>query len=310
MFRIKQDDYNTVQFMPDYKSSGASRKKQKPAPAVESIGSKPQRARARRNMIIVLVIIIAACLACAYVYFNYFTQDARYIRAFNNSNYKTAEEIATNNKDSGSFSDKIGDTVVSAADDALSQYKDGEESASDAIAELTQYDEASAGLFNAHIQQNIDAINSIENVYATINQASEEAQNGEYDNSLESLQSAASGAEENGLNVDDQIKQVLTDNLLGFKYTLFTEYAVTVRYSSDFTSMKNSISFITKYIDDSDFTNFAESVTQVENSQLRRAVAASEARQVAKQAKQDMSDSTSTSTTSSSSTSSTSSTAS
>lgn len=288
MFRIKKDDYNTVQFMPDYKSSGASKKKQKPAPAVESIGSKPQKARARRNLIIAIVIIVAICVAAWYVYSHYFTQDARYIRAFSNGNYTTAQEFADNNKDSKRFSDKIGDTVVSASDKTLSQYKNGKVNANDAISQLNQYDSASAGLFNAHIQQNIDAINAIENVYATVNQASDQAQNGQYDDSLASLQSAVQGASENGLNIDQQVTDILTKNLLGFKQTLFSEYAVKVRYASDFSSITNSISFITTYVSDNDFSDFANTVSQVQKNTLRRATAAATARQVARDARDEM----------------------
>lgn len=285
MFRIKQDDYNTVQFMPDYKSSEASKKKQKPAPAVESIGSKPQKARARRNLIIVLVIAIVVCVAGWYVYSHYFTDDAKYIRAFNEANYGTAGEIAKESKGSGSFSDKIGDTVISAADKELDQYKKGKVNANDAIAALTKYDEASAGLFNDHIQKNIDAINAIEGVYASVNQAADLAQNGQYDKSLDSLKSSIEGAAANSLNIDPQITKVLTDNLLGFKETLFSEYSVQIRWAEDLSSVKDSLAFVNTYISDPDFTAFNDTISQVESKKLRRSAAAATARQISKSAK-------------------------
>lgn len=285
MFRIKKEDYNTVQFMPDYKSGENLYKKQKPAPAVESIGSKPQKARAKRRLIVALIIIVAVCVASWYVYSHYFTQEAKYLRAFDNGSYKSCTEIATANASSSSFKDEISDTVIKAADKTLSEYKSGDIKAQDAINQLNQYNTSSASMFDSHITENINAINTIEGVYETADRASTEAQSGDYENSLKDLQKAVSDAEANDLDIKDRVSRVLTDNMNGFKQYLFGRYSSVIRWSTDFAYIKDSAKFVTTYVNDADFTNFLNTVSQVENNEIRRGAASRQARQVVRNAR-------------------------
>ena len=74
MFRIKKDDYNTVQFLPEYKSTTKSKNS-----TMVSAGRSGLSGKSVILTIFFLIIILAA--AAIFVYFTYFSPSKQFISA-------------------------------------------------------------------------------------------------------------------------------------------------------------------------------------------------------------------------------------
>lgn len=291
MFRIKKDDYNTVQFLPDFQSSRSSRrkqKKQKPARAVESAEAKVRRARDRGRMVSLLVILLLILLAGWLVYHRFFTEEAQFIRLFQNGEYAQCEEIAEYYADDASFRQKIENAVVGATDETMVRYLAREITAEETQNTLSQYDQASAQLFRQYIGDSQHWITTIESIYAKADQAENEAQLGYFVESVTTLQQVAEEAGKNHLILDQRITQILRDHLNGYKAQLFVSFANTIRNDSDFTTIRDTVAFVNKYIKDDDFAGFPDIVAKVESGEYTKGAAARMARQIARDAGADI----------------------
>lgn len=287
MFRIKKDDYNTVQFLPDFQSSRSSRrkqKKQKPARAVESTDSKIRRAKFRGRLAFLAVILVIILLVVWMIYSHFFTEEARYIRLFRQSEYSQCEEIAKNHINDASFKEDIESTVTAAVNDAVTQYLAREVTEEETQNILTQYDLASAQLFQQYIGDNQHWITTVESIYNKADQAENEAALGYYVESVTTLQQVVEEAGKNGLIFDQRITQILRDHLKGYKASLFVSFADTFRNSSDYTTVKDTVNFVNQYIRDDDFTEFPDVIAKLESGEYTKVAAARMARQIAKDA--------------------------
>ena len=291
MFRIKKDDYNTVQFLPDFQSSRSSRrnqKKQKPARAVESTDSKIRRAKFRGKLAFLAVILVIILLAVWMVYSHFLTEEARYIRLFRQSEYSQCEEIAKNHINDPSFKESIESTVTGAVNDAVTQYLAREVTEEETQNNLTQYDQASAQLFQQYIGDNQHWITTVESIYNKADQAENEAVLGYYVESVTTLQQVVEEAGKNGLIFDQRITQILRDHLNGYKASLFVSFSDTFRNSSDYTTVKDTVAFINQYIRDDDFAEFPDVIAKLESGEYTKVAAARMARQIAKDAGADI----------------------
>ena len=291
MFRIKKDDYNTVQFLPDFQSGGHSRRKQrrqKPARAVESADTKERKARVRNRMLLVIIVLAVLLLAAGFVYLRFFTEQAQYIRLFRQAEYSRCEQIAGAHLDDPAFKKKIENTVIGATNGAVTHYLEGSADADTTQQLLEQYNQASGRLFEQYIGDNQHWIQTVEGIYLKADQAADEARRGVYTESITTLQQVAEEASKNGLVLDQQIRQILRDNLNGYKAELFVGFANTIRYEEDDTTIIDTINFVKKYIEDDDFNEYLNTVEKVRSGEYTRITAARAARQIAKDAGADI----------------------
>lgn len=288
MFRIKKDDYNTVQLLPDFKSGSARRRKPKPLRVAETADRTERKVKTRNRMLAVIVILLTILVAVWFAYIHYFTEEAQYIRQFRHGEYTQCREMAESHAGDTYFQDKISSTVEGATDDAVAKYLAGEAPAEQTLKLLNRYNRASAGMFEQYIADNQHWIGTIESIYYKANQAAEEAQLGYYGESITKLQQVAEEAGKNALNLDQKITQILRDNLPGYKAQLFIQFASVIRNDSDYTVIRDIVSFVTKYIEDDDFREFGEVVGKVESGEVTKLTAARTARQIAKNAGADI----------------------
>ena len=290
MFRIKKEDYNTVQFMPDFQSGGkrGGYKKPKPVRAAESVESMDRKTRTRNRMLAVIFILLAILIAVWFAYIRLFTEEAQYIRLFRHEEYNQCRQIAENHVGDLVFQEKIKDTVVQATDDAMSQFLARAVTEEQVQNTLTQYNEASAGMFAQYIGDNQHWAGTVESIYQKAAQASGEAKLGYYSESITKLQQVAEEAGKNNIILDQQITEILRDNLAGYKAKLFVNFADTIRYSSDYSTIRDIITFVTRYIEDDDFKDFEDVVNKVDSGALAKLDAARTARQIAKNAGADI----------------------
>ncbi|MCI8285199.1 MAG: hypothetical protein HFE90_08070 [Firmicutes bacterium] len=275
MFRVKREDYNTVQFIPEYNSNHAKPSK-----------TKNTRGKARFIVLFFILLIIIAAAAYGVLYFTYLNPQSQYARAFAAGDYETCTALSKeNNFDSGFVSD-IETIVTDAGNKILTEYKSGNISSNEAIASLQQYDAASNGAFAAALGQNTTIIESIENVYAVLESAKSSAQVKNYPEAVDYIIQSENLAAQCEIDLSAHISNLINENIYGFKSYYFRQFATQIR-SRNYEAIRNSANFILKYTADNDFTTYLVTIQSVENREKSATSASNEARQIAVQADRD-----------------------
>lgn len=275
MFRVKREDYNTVQFIPEYNSNHAKPSK-----------TRNTRGKARFVLLFFIALIIIAAAAYGLLYFTYLNPQSQYARAFEAGDYETCTALSKeNNFDSGFVSD-IETIITDAGNKILTDYKAGNINSSDAIAALQQYDAASNGAFAAALGQNTAVIESIENVYAVLESARSAAEAKNYPEAVNYIVQAEELAAQCDVDLTAHIANLINENIYGFKSYYFRQFASQIR-SRNYEAIRNSANFILKYTPDNDFTAYLVTIQSVENKEKSATSASNEARQIAAQADRD-----------------------
>lgn len=275
MFRVKREDYNTVQFIPEYNSNHAKPSK-----------TKNSRGKARFVVLFFILLIIIAAAVYGVLYFTYLNPQSQYARAFAAGDYETCIILSKENNFDSNFVSDIEKIVTDAGNNILTEYKAGNINSSDAIAALQQYDAASNGAFAAALGQNTSVIESIDNVYAVLELAKSSATAKNYPESVNHIIEAENLAAQLEIDLSGQISTLINENIYGFKSYYFNQFASLIR-SRNYEEIRNSANFILKYAQDNDFTAYLVTIQSVENKEKSATSASREARQIAVQADRD-----------------------
>lgn len=298
MFRIKKDDYNTVQFLPDCKSSGRPRKPlkyQKPAPPVKSKVVKEKRnsgggvktassGSSRKILWILLILLIVIAVGAWIGYSQYFSPKAQFIRAFTSEDYTHAADIANTYKNDSNFKKGIRSTVKGEVDEIMDQYMGGKLIATKTLDALDQVDNGSANLFKKYVDKSRMWLDTVETIYYLSDVAGYDALNKKYEDAMINLFEVERLAKENGLILDARITDILNSNMDGLKPYLFIQFSNTIRNENDYSSIINTCEFMCRYIQDDDFIEYPSIVQKVKDGSYTKLAAAREARAIAKEA--------------------------
>ncbi len=278
MFRVKKEDYNSVQFIPDYNSSSTHRSKAK------------RSARKRHSKAIFIGVIIAVIVAVAaagigaYLYFTYYNPTSKYARALAAEDFDTCKQISSDNAFDTGFVSAIEAPVTDAAQKVLDSYKSGTLSSEEAISQLNNYNEISDNCFKEKIDGMITEINTIVSLHNNVTAAQDTFAAGKYLDGVDQLISASAAAAEHGIDVESDVSSVIEGSTINIKEALFTEFASLIR-NENYDKINSYLDFITKYDSDTDYTDFRTTVTEVQDGTTKIRAASRDASNIAKQAR-------------------------
>lgn len=278
MFRVKKEDYNSVQFIPDYNSSSTHRSKVK----------RSVRQRHSKAIFIGAVIVIIAALAAAgigaYLYFTYFNPTSQYTRALASGDLDTCQKISSENAFDQGFVSAIQAPVTEAAQNVLDSYKDGSLSSDEAITQLNTYNTISDNCFKDTIDSMISEINTIVSLHSNVTNVQSSFAAGQYLEGIDQLITASAAAAEYGVDVEGDISSMIESSSINIKEALFTEFTSLIK-NKNYDKINSYLDFITKYDTDSDYTDFRTTVTEVQDGTTKVRAASREASSIAKEAR-------------------------
>lgn len=278
MFRVKKEDYNSVQFIPDYNSSSTHRSKAK------------RSARKRHSkaifigVIIAVIIAVAAAGVGAYLYFTYFNPTSKYARALAAEDFDTCKQISSDNAFDTGFVSAIEAPVTDAAQKVLDSYKAGTLGSEEAISQLNNYNEISDNCFKEKIDGMINEINTVESLHSNVTAVQDTFAAGKYLDGVDQLMAASTAASEHGVDVESDVSSTIENSTVNIKEALFTEFATLIK-NENYDKINSYLDFITKYDADTDYTDFRTTVTEVQDGTTKIRAASREATNIAKQAR-------------------------
>lgn len=280
MFRVKKEDYNSVQFIPEYSSSSIHKTLQRRA-------SKKRHGKAIFiSIIAVIVVAIAAAAAGAYMYFTYYDPSSQFLRAFEAGDFTECQQISSENAFDPAFVTNIEASVTAAADGIVDSYKSGSLSSEEAVAQLDNYDTITDGCFSDQLAVMINSINAIESVHQNVSAAQDTFASGKYLDGINQLMTVSAAAAEQSIDVEGDIASIMESYSLNIKAALFTEFSTLIRNEA-YDSINSYIDFVTGYISDTDYTAFKATVSDVQAGNTRIRAASRDARSIASQAQAD-----------------------
>ena len=285
---IKKNDYNTVQFFPKARSSIGSAVNQnidKPPTVFEE-----KMASLIRLLILLALLIAILCGIAATIYFMFFTPQHRFDNALKSGDYEACAVICEENINDAGFKNHVLDQTAYSISEAEKHYLDGTASAEHTIAYLDSIDALSAGITSERTSQLVNKINEIEVIKQIPSEAESQFASGNYAGGIATLKRAAEEAaayEAADVNVNTEIANVLTEYLNELKYYYFSQFANTV-WQAKFDDVIGTCNYFLSYIDDEDFSDYAELVKKLSESKATYRSTASTATSIANEAKKAM----------------------
>lgn len=280
MFRVKKEDYNSVQFIPDYNSSSTHK-------------SKARRSARKRHskaifiaVIAVIIIAVAAAAVGVYLYFTYFNPTSKYARALSEGDFDTCQQISSENAFDSGFVSAIEAPVTDAAQKVLDSYKDGSLAGAEAISQLNNFNTISDNCFKDKINSMINEINTIESLHSNVTAVQDTFAAGKYLEGVDQLMTAAATAAEHKVDVENDISSVVEGSTVNIKETLFSEFSTLIR-NENYDKINSYIDFITKYDTDSDYADFKTTVSEVQDGTTKIKAASRDAKNIASAAKRE-----------------------
>lgn len=275
MFRVKKDDYNSVQFLPDYSSS-----------SVHTISRKRRNKALFTGIIAAVIIVVAAAVAGAYIYFTYLDPANKFARAFDEQDFDTCQQISEENAfDSGYVSD-IRDQVMGAAQSALDGYKAGSVSKDEASEALNNYNDITYNCFKDDINGMLNEVTAIEGIRSSVKDAQDTMLSGKFAEGVDKLIAASASAAGYGLDLESDISSVVETNSSSIKEALFKQFASLIRRDG-YDKINSYIEFISKYDSDEDYVSFKTTVNEVKDGTTKAKTASREATAIAERAADD-----------------------
>lgn len=268
MFHIKKEDYNSVQFMPDYSSS-----------SIQANDRSGRRSGIFFAAAVLILVLIIAAVGAVYVYFTYFSPASRFIAAFEDGNYGLCQELSENNAFDSGFTAGIQDIVMSGSQAAVDSYKTGMISSSEASALLDTYDTATDGCFKDMIDQMRARIAEIDAIHTGISEAEDTIISGRYMDGIKLMMSVREAAAAINMDIDNDLADVVTENLINLKPALFNEFASKFR-ANDLDSISAYLDMITIYTDDPDYADMRSVLASVKSGDMTASQAAQTASSV------------------------------
>ena len=278
MFRVKKEDYNSVQFIPDYNSSSTHRSKAKRS------ARKHHSKAIFIGVIIAVIIAVAAAGIGAYLYFTYYNPTSKYARALAAEDFDTCKQISSDNAFDTGFVSAIEAPVTDAAQKVLDSYRAGTLSSDEAISQLNNYNEISDNCFKEKIDGMITEINTIVSLHSNVTAAQDTFAAGKYLDGVDQLISASAAAAEHGIDVESDVSSVIEGSTINIKEALFTEFASLIK-NENYDKINSYLDFITKYDSDTDYTDFRTTLTEVQDGTTKIKTASRDASNIAKQAR-------------------------
>ena len=278
MFRVKKEDYNSVQFIPDYSSASTHRSKAK------------RSARKRHSkaifigIIIAVIIAIAAAAVGAYLYFTYFNPTSKFARALAAEDFETCQQISSENAFDAGFVQNISAPVTEAAQKVLDSYKDGSLSSDEAISQLNNFNTITDNCLKETIDGMINEINAIVSLHNNVTSAQDTFAAGKYLEGVDQLITASAAAAEQGVDVESDVSTVIEGNNINIKEALFTEFSTLIR-NENYDKINSYLDFITKYDTDTDYADFRTTVNEVKDGTTKIRAASRDAKNIASDAR-------------------------
>lgn len=275
MFRVKKDDYNSVQFLPDYSSS-----------SVHTISRKRRNKALFTGIAIAVVIAVAAAVAGIYVYFTYLNPASQFARAFEAKDYEKCQDISVQNVFDEGFVNDIKDQVMNEAQAVLDSYKTGALNQDAASEELNNYNVMTDNCFKEEINSMLNEINAIEVIRSNVSDAQDTMLAGKYAEGVEKLISASAAASEYSLDLESEISSVVELNALNIKEALFKQFASLIKRDG-YDKINAYIDFISKYDSDADYAEFKAVTGGVKDGTIKAKAASKQATAIAERAADD-----------------------
>ncbi len=262
MYEVKKNDYNTVRFLPDsntgYRNDFQQHKKKK---------------RTRRKIVLILVILLIIAAAAFSVYRYIFSPSEMYLRAFEESDFATCEEIFAENAYDTDFVSDIKPTVISSSSDAYDRYIAGKLSYTEASELIQQNDSASGGEFSEDLAQYTNGILAIEEIRGTLAQFQADCADGKYDTALSTAMTLSSEAAAYNIDYSAEISGAIIDNFHYFKAAAFRAISAALN-SKEFDRADSICTFLQGITTDDDVNAQVEVNRKAREGELsiRRAV--------------------------------------
>lgn len=264
MFRVKKDDYNTVELIPEYRSTTKNKN-----------SSMQSRTKSMYGFVPVLIVIVAlAVLAGAgfggyYLYKNYVNVSSQYVTMFESENWDACETLMKENEGNESFMEDIKAPVTDLIYQVQRDYKAGDINAEDALKALANYDKVTANHFTEITESISSFINNNEKLKADLDSIREFCSSNDISSAYEAIVKLRDDAAAYGIDVSEDVTSIIKDNLDAFKYVYFRQ-AATAMYNRTYDNIRTVLKTLNGYVNDSDITDMLDTIDKAEKGDLSR----------------------------------------
>ena len=260
MFRVKKDDYNTVQFIPEYKSTSKSK---------NSTMVSPKRSRSSFKVVIsaILFIIIILAAAAFFVYLMYFSPSRQFLSALDANDIKTATEICKDNAYDEDFLKKIEPTVTDACNKISNDYMGGKISSEEAMQKLSVYNDITDKNFSEQIANISSKISSFEEIENSKKEIETTAASGDMAKTLQLIAAIKTKAENSDIEIDSYISDIMNKYAIKFKTYAFNAVSDASR-SKKYDTVVSNLTFMNTYLKDEAVTNMLTQIEAVKNNNI------------------------------------------
>ena len=273
MFRIKKNDYNTVQFMPEYESSASH----------DGRRGHWHGSRAGFIAAVVAAIVIIGLIASGIAYFTYFSPAKKFARSFEEGDMKACEKLVDDNAFDESFVAAIKPAVTAAGNEILEQFKADKIKEADAIARIGEYNRITDRLFDDELQNSINAVNASKESLTLISEAEKLCKDDEIKKAYEKVSDAMDLATTYSLNLNDELTDLFTKYSNHFKDYLFRDFATDISVKN-YDAVIKKCSMMYGYTNDIDYKIYSDTAGYVKSGDVSSRDAVADAKEIANEA--------------------------
>lgn len=260
MFRIKKDDYNTVQFLPEYKSTTKSKNS-----TMVSAGRSGLSGKSVILTIFFLIIILAA--AAIFVYFTYFSPSKQFISALEAGDTEAAAKICKDNAYDGDFLKHIEPTITESCDKILSDYESGKIASSEAMEKLSMYNNITDKNFDERISAVSSKITGIEEIENSKREIEISCEDGNMTKALQLLIAMEEKAGTLDIDTASYISDILKKYDVKFKIETFNAVSGSSR-SKNYDTVSRTLTFMNTYLNDAMITGMLNKIEESKNNDI------------------------------------------
>lgn len=264
MFRIRKDDYNTVELLPEYRSTTRNK------------NSTLQNSAPRsRNIIPVLLVILLVILLAGggfggyYFYKNYINTSSQYVKMLQDGNWDACVTLMKENGNDADFLNDIKAPVTDMIYQVQRDYKAGDINAEDALKALANYDEVTGMKFEEITKSISSFITNNEKLKTDIETIRGLCDKNAISEAYEAIKKLKDNAAAYGIDVSEDVTAIIKENLNGFKYVYFRQ-AATAMYNRSYDGIRSILEDLNSYVNDSDITEMLKTIDTAEKGELSR----------------------------------------
>ncbi|MCR4601160.1 MAG: hypothetical protein K5767_05400 [Clostridia bacterium] len=267
MFRIRKDDYNTVELIPEYRSTTKNKNS-----SLQSSNRGPGSFLPVLIAVLVVVLLAAGGFGGYYLYTNYFNPSSQYVQMFNSQNKDACITLMKENGDNEKFIAGIKETVVDTIYQVQRDYKAGKIDAEEALKALAEYDEITADHFTDITKSISSFINNNEKLKTDLDAIKSLCSKNDITGAYDSIKKLKEDAAVYGIDVTEDITAVIKDNLDAFKYVYFRQAATSINNRS-YEGIRSTLKDINSYVNDSDIEEMLKTIDSAEKGDLTKSKA-------------------------------------